>query len=61
MVDPWGYVYNTPHFRGGIAWCHECVKGFAVRHLGQGVFVRPRDESDDAPLPKLSKLEELYS
>lgn len=63
MKEPW---WNRPlhpaepHFRNGIAWCGVCVKGFQIRHLGQGVFVRPREEGDDAPLPNLPKLEELY-
>lgn len=51
---------QVPHWHNGIAFCGVCVKGFAVRHLGQGVFVRPKEESDDVPLPNLPKLEELY-
>ena len=42
-------------------YCENCYKSFQVRHLGQGVCVRPRDERDDVPLPKLPKLGELYS
>lgn len=49
-----------PHFHNGIAYCANCIKGFKVKHLGFGVLVRPRDESDDVPLPNLPSLEELY-
>lgn len=58
-----GYLPITPckpYFHRGVPYCHECIKGFSVRHLGQGVCVRPRDESDDVPVAG-PKLEELYS
>lgn len=53
--------FSPPHFHEHTAFCQNCLRGFQVRHLGQGVFVRPKEEGDDAPLPKLPKLEELYS
>jgi len=34
------------HIRNGSPYCENCVKGFDVRHLGQGVCVRPAEESD---------------
>ena len=58
-----GYLPITPqrpHFIRGIAWCGECAKGFKVKHLGQGVFVRPRT-NDDKVTAKGPKLEELFS
>jgi len=56
----WGYFPRTPHFHNGIAYCHKCIKGFQVRHLGQGVFVRPKEEGDNQPVPAGPGLEELY-
>lgn len=64
MRRPSGNLYPataTPHFHNGIAWCGNCYRGFNVKHLGQGVFVRPKEEGDDVALPELPKLEELYS
>ena len=49
---------KVPHFHNGVAWCGNCFKD--VRHLGQGVFVRPKEESDNVPLPKGPGLKELY-
>lgn len=46
MVRTSGYPPRRPYFHNDIAWCGTCIKGFAVRHLGQGLFVRPREESD---------------
>jgi len=42
----WGDPPREPHIHNGIPYCHNCIKGFAVRHLGQGVCVRPKEESD---------------
>ncbi len=62
---------STPYFHNGIAWCAACVQGFKVRHMGQGVFVRPKEdcerrveealwnETGIGPV-KGPKLEELY-
>jgi len=52
---------SKPHFHDDTAWCDKCIKAFNIRHLGQGVCVRPKEESDDAPLPVGPRLEELYS
>lgn len=49
---------RLPCFYKGVAWCSGCLKD--VRHLGQGVFVRPKEESDNVPLPKGPGLQELY-
>jgi len=60
---PWGYPLQpaTPHFHNGVAYCGVCIKGFKVKHVGQGVFIRPKTGSDRVTLPKGPKLEELYS
>ena len=50
---------RLPHFHNGIAWCHECIKGFKVRHMGFGQFVRPMTD-DDKVAVKGPKLEDLY-
>lgn len=39
-------VPAVPHFHNGVAYCATCIKGFKVIHLGQGVCVRPKEESD---------------
>ena len=54
----YGFIPLRPCFHKGIAWCSNCLKD--VRHLGQGVFVRPKDESDKVAV-KGPKLEMLYS
>lgn len=41
-------------------YCENCYKGFSVVHLGQGIFVRPRQENDNVPV-KGPNLEGLYS
>lgn len=58
---PWGKPFSplTPHFRNGIAYCQNCYKSFDVVHLGLGICVRPRQESD-VPVGGPS-LEELYT
>lgn len=42
---PWGYpmIPMQPHFHNGVAWCGVCAKDFSTRHVGQGVFVRPKE------------------
>lgn len=44
----WGYLWHLarPHFHNGIPYCENCYKGFGVVHLGQGLLVRPKEESD---------------
>ena len=59
---PWGHplIPMQPHFIQGIAWCGVCAKDFETRHMGFGVFVRPKTEDDNVPLPKGPGLKELY-
>ena len=42
-------------------YCQSCYDSFKVKHVGQGVFVRPKTGGDRVTLPKGPKLEELYS
>lgn len=62
-IPPHGFlpiIPYTPFFHQGVPYCCECRRGFDVRHLGQGVCVRPQEEGDDVPVAGPG-LEELYS
>lgn len=52
--------WDTAHILNGVPWCPICEKGLRIKHLGQGIFVRPKEESDNLPLPAGPGLEEIY-
>ena len=52
------YWHRRPRDDHPYPYCQNCYRGFKVRHLGQGLFVRPREESD-VPVGGPG-LEELY-